>query len=371
LNFSFPVTDRTVFYALYGKYIQMPRLDRLYQGYEQMSTSVNPTTRSPYGWWGSYVGYTAEPEEIIQYEMGIRQSLTDNFAITLSGFYKDLRNQLRIDRLYLDSESGDITVNEDRGNIIFCGYVNQDFGTIKGLEFTAELRRTNRLSARVNYIFSDARGTNSDSRSGVVVVTDEVISRYPLLMYPLNHNQPHRGTMMLDYRFAKGDGGPILQGLGFNLLFTFNSGHAYTKIQEPENLGQASPWNVGVDALGDPRSRHPEEPLNNSYTPWVYNFDLNINKVFYLGRINLDLYVHVLNLFNTRSIINVYPQTGVAEDDGWLSSPFAAPFYAIPNYVDFYRVINSQNRWAYQQQTGRDVYGVPRQIRAGIRLEFN
>jgi hypothetical protein len=370
LNFSFPVTDRTVFYALYGKYIQMPQLSQVYRGYRLMSASTSPVTRSPYGFWTYYVGYTAEPEEIIQYEMGIRQSLTDNFAFTISGFYKDLRNQLRIDRLYATAE-GDITVNQEAGNIVFCGYVNQDFGTIKGLEMTLELRRTNRLAARVNYTFSDARGTNSDSRSGEVVVSDEVIARYPLLMYPLDFNQPHRGTMMIDYRFPKGDGGPILEGLGANILLTFNSGHAYTKIAEPENLGQADPWDVGVRALRDERGRHPEEPLNNSYTPWNFMIDLNVNKVFYLGRINLDLYVNVLNLLNTRNVINVYPMTGTAEDDGWLSSPFAAPFYAIPDYVDFYRTINGQNRWSYQLATGNDIYGLPRQIRVGLRLEFN
>jgi hypothetical protein len=98
---------------------------------------------------------------------------------------------------------------------------------------------------------------------------------------------------------------------------------------------------------------------------------LNVNKVFYLGRINLDLYVNVLNLLNTRNVINVYPMTGTAEDDGWLSSPFAAPFYAIPDYVDFYRTINGQNRWSYQLATGNDIYGLPRQIRVGLRLEFN
>lgn len=369
LNFSFPVTDRTVFYALYGKYIQMPRLNQVFRGYRNLSASVNPSTRSPYGFWGAYVGYTAEPEEIIQYEMGIRQSLSDNFAFTISGFYKDLRNQLRIDRLYA-TESGRTTVDPEAGNIIFCGYVNQDFGTIKGIEMTLELRRTNRLAARVNYTFSDARGTNSDSRSGSVVVSDEVTARYPLLMYPLDFNQPHRGTMMLDYRFAKGDGG-FLEGLGMNMLLTFNSGHAYTKIQEPENLGQADPWDVGVRALRDARGRHPEEPLNNSLSPWNFNIDLNVNKVFYLGRINLDLYVNVLNLLNTKNVINVYPMTGVAEDDGWLSSPFAAPFYQIPNYVDFYRTINGDNRWSYQLATGNDIYGPPRQIRVGVRLEFN
>ncbi len=371
LNFSFPVTDRTVFYALYGKYIQMPRLDQVFRGYTGLSETVSPVTRSAYGWWGNWVGYTARPEEIVQYEMGIRQSLTDNFAFTVTGFYKDQRNLLRIDRLYLNEQTGEVTADPTTGDIQYCGYVNQDFGTIKGVELTLELRRTQRLSARMNYTYSDARGTGSDSRSGSVVVSDEVTARYPILVSPLVFNQPHRGSVMLDYRFSKGDGGSILEGLGANVLLTFNSGHAYTKIEEPENLGQANPWNVGVRAMIDERGRHPQEPLNTSYTPWNFKIDLNVNKVFYLGRVNLDLYVNVLNLLNTRNVINVYQMTGTSEDDGWLSSPFAGTFFGIPNYVDFYRAINNDNRWGYSLATGNDIYSIPRQVRVGLRLEFN
>jgi hypothetical protein len=370
-NFSFPVTERTVFYALYGKYIQMPQLNQVYRGYEGLSQTVSPVTRSAYGWWGSFVGYTAEPEEIIQYEMGIRQSLSENFAFTVTGFYKDQRNLLRIDRLYVDEETGEVTPDPNAGNIIYCGYVNQDFGTVKGVELTLELRRTNRLAARVNYTWSDARGTGSDSQSGSVVVSDEVTARYPILVSALAYNQPHVGNVMLDYRFAKGDGG-FLEGLGANLIFNFSSGHAYTKIEEPRNLGQADPWDVGVRAMRDERGRHPTEELNSSYTPWTFNVDLNVNKVFYFDMFNVDLYVNILNLFNTKHVVNVYPQTGTAEDDGWLSSPFAATFYGIPNYVDFYRMVNSQNRWSYMLATGGDdIYGVPRQIRVGLRLEIN
>jgi hypothetical protein len=43
LNFSFPVTDRTVFYAQYGKYIQMPNLNDLYRGgIRRLSLDVLP-----------------------------------------------------------------------------------------------------------------------------------------------------------------------------------------------------------------------------------------------------------------------------------------------------------------------------------------
>jgi len=364
-NFSFPVTDRTVFYAQYGKYMQMPSLNQVYTGYTQLSNTVSPMTRSPYGWWGGGAGWTAKPEEITQYELGLRILISESFALTTTGFYKNYNNQLRIDEI---RASGLHPEEIAAGATLFAGNVNEDFSTNKGVEFTLELRRTKRVAAKLNYTLSDTRGTGASSRSGDVVVSD-VVTRYPVLMFPLDYHQPHRGSAMLDYRFAQGEGG-MLQGAGVNLLMTFNSGHAYTKIVEPQELGQADPWDIGVRATRDPRGRRPAEPLNHSMTPWNFNIDLNVDKVFYLGGVSVDVYMHVLNLLDRKNVINVHPTTGTPEDDGWLRSAHAVSFKEIPQYEDFYRAINLDNRWAWQMASGKDFYGTPRQIRFGVRVDF-
>ncbi len=367
VSFSFPVTDRTVFYALYGRFAQLPALSALYISNITLSGIVSPSDRRPFNLGGAAAPFTAKPERNTQYEAGFRQAVTDNFAMTLTGFYKDLRDQLAIRRIF-----------NSVGNPIFVGFANEDFGTVKGVELTLELRRTNRLAAKVNYTLSDARGTGSVSRSSQQAVTDDMSARFPNFISPLDYNQTHRGSIVLDYRFPKGDGGPILEGMGLNLLVTFNSGHNYTKILEPQNLGQASPWNIGVRALIDSRSRNPVEPLNASTTPWVFNFDLSWSKLFDVGPTNIELYVNVLNLLNSKHILNVYPTTGTPHDDGWLKSPFAVPFKEIPKYEEFYRLVNLRNRWAYTlvgggglgQQGGNDIYGAPRQIQVGLRVEL-
>jgi outer membrane receptor protein involved in Fe transport len=364
LNFSFPVTDKTIFYAQYGKYVQMPSLNNLYVGLITLSRTLSPVTRG--NAFLTPVGFLAKPERLTQYEMGFRQSITENAALTITGFYKDTRDQLQV-RKFTD-------VN---GNALFTAYLNEDFGTVKGLEFTFDLRRTKRLSARVNYTLQDARGTGSNPTSSFGVVERQDIGRYPNFINPLNFNQTHRGTILLDYRFSRGDGGQILQGLGAFALLTFNSGHPYTKIKEPESLGQADPYEFGIRPLNDPRTSFPIEAVNASSTPAVFNIDLTVNKVFYLRRFNLELYANVLNLLNSRNVANVYPNTGTAEDDGWLNSALAGDFLdSLPSetirqqYVAFYRAFNLDNRYSYIGATGNDIYGVPRQIRFGIRVEY-
>lgn len=367
ISFSFPVTDRTVFYALYGKYAQMPSLNLLYQDNITMSQLLDPLRRVGYNIGGSTIGFLMRPERLTQYEIGLRQTLTDNFALTVTGFYKDTRDQIQITRLFNSS-----------GVPISTAYQNEDFGTQKGFEVTLELRRTNRLAAKVNYTLSDARGTASSNRSSQNSVTDEASALFPRFVYPLDQNQTHKGSIVVDYRWAKGEGG-FLEGFGVNTLFTFNSGHNYTKIQEPQNLGQATAWNIGVRALIDSRTRVPVEPVNSSTTPWVFNVDMTISKVFYLDFVNLELYARVLNLFNTKSVLNVYPTTGTPFDDGWLKSPFAVSYKEVPNYEAWYKAVNLANRWSYMniggggglgQQGGNDLFGSPREIRVGMKVEL-
>lgn len=89
---------------------------------------------------------------------------------------------------------------------------------------------------------------------------------------------------------------------------------------------------------------------------------------------NLEIYANVLNLLNTKEILNVYPDTGVPTDDGWLKTPSATQYKAIPNYTAFYNALNLQNRWGimtYGANVGMgDTYGTPRQIRVGVRMEL-
>jgi hypothetical protein len=361
VSFSFPVTDRTVFYAMYGKYAQLPPLSRLYAGTTTLAARISPLSRVGYELADNPTGagMFVRPERTTQYEMGIRQTISDNFALTMTGFYKDVRDQIQQKRI--------LNAN---GVPMFVSYQNADFSTIKGLEMTLELRRTNRLSARVNYTLQDGRGSASTPASSRVAVSDDGTARFPNFIFPFDYNQTHRGTIFIDYRWGKNDGGPVLEGLGFNVVLSFNSGHNYTQILEPQVLGQASVWNVGIRPIIDPRTRNPVEPVNSSTTPWVFNIDLNASKVLYLSDMTFELYVNVLNLLNTKQVINVFPNTGTPTDDGWLRSPLSASYTAIPRYVEFYQTLNLDNRYSYRGATGNDVYGSPREIRVGLKLEL-
>ncbi len=83
--------------------------------------------------------------------------------------------------------------------------------------------------------------------------------------------------------------------------------------------------------------------------------------------------MYVQNLLNTKNVINVYRRSGNAFDDGFLSNPdLSGPIVASngQGYVDLYRAINLVNGRHYRNTTGNNLYGTPRQIRFGMRLEL-
>ena len=148
------------------------------------------------------------------------------------------------------------------------------------------------------------------------------------------------------------------------------SGSPFTLVQAPQNLGQSTAWNIGVRALIDLRTRIPTTNDPTETTPYLWQVNLRAGVIFTLAGWTSEAYVHITNLFNRANVFNVYPTTGEPNEDGWLQSPYAVAYKQVPNYEAFYRAINLDNRWAYMQSTGRDIYGEPRQFRLGLRVRF-
>ncbi len=358
LGISFPISQKTVFYAQYGKFIQMSELNNIYYNNRQLGRQIvtggffylNP------------IGFAMDPMRTTQYEIGFRQQLGEVAAIDITGFYKNVKGYPTTVRIPA-APGADIST--------YYAITNGDFATTKGLEFKVNLRRTNRLQAQLNYTLTSAEGTGSGESTyyGAVYRGTQV----PTITSPLDFEQAHRGSIILDYRWGVNDGGPILERLGANVIFSFNSGHPYTYAYAPPG-GQADPYTAGVDYMQDPRSREALEPVNSSLTPWNFNVDLRLDKSFnIISNLVGTVYVRVTNLLNTKNVINVYQNTGSAVDDGYISDPsrYGTNVSAYgPEYLDLYRALNTINGASYLSQIGNELYNAPRQIFVGLKLTY-
>ena len=345
IGVSFPVTDRTVFHAQYGKFIQQSRLRDVYQGYSVVADNIKGgfAISAP-------VGFGVRPERTTQYEIGFKQQLGESFAFDLTGFYKDIKDQVQIRSIFADA---------DAEHKQYYAWVNGDFSTTKGIEVKLDLRRTDRISATVDYTYSDAQGTGSNPSTAFRTIWQSPTGTpyFPQQVTPLDFNQAHKGNINLDYRFGKDDGPELfgskfLSDFGMNFLFSFASGFNYTR------------WE------GYANARTPLEPLNNSTTPWTYQIDARIDKSFSLGPISLNVYLWIVNLLNKQNVVSVFNNTGDAYDDGYLSSDAGQSQYNNYklNYGQKYADTYAKLYRALNYASGN--FGTPRQIRLGVKINY-
>lgn len=356
LGFSFPVTDQTVFHAQYGKFIQQSRLRDIYQGWYLTSSNLGGGFFIP-----APVGFNIRPTRTTQYEIGFTQQVGDFASFDITGYYKDIQDQVVYDQQNVTNSS-------------YGAYAilrNGDFATTKGVEISFNMRRMERIQLNGSISFQDAQGTGSfpNSNRGIVGAPLDGVTRFkPQYISPLEFNNAFRGSLNIDYRFGHDDGPALLRDFGISALLSFNSGHPYTT-----GVG-------GADLEGDARDRQPIEALNSSTTPWNYQLDLRIDKSLTLiDRLAATIYLQVINLFDTRNVQNVFLRTGSADDDGFLNTPGLGLERAIadPQFAALYRAINLDYYEQWQLATTGAAYtttphffGPPRQIKLGIRFEY-
>jgi len=366
LGFSFPITDQTVFHAQYGKFVQQTRLRDIYLGMYAISFNLQGKF-----FIGTPVGFNVRPTRTTQYEIGFTQQIGEFASFDITGYYKDILDQV----VYRQQKTG--STGNPSPYPTYALLVNGDFATTKGVEIAFNMRRIERFLVNGSISFQDARGTGSypNGQAGIVgAPLDGVTVFEPQYVTPLDYNRPISGNINIDYRFGKGDGGPILQELGASVLLLFASGHPYTT---GEGKG-----NTQGSLEGDARFRSPTEPLNASLTPSTFQVDLRVDKTVNLFDLfSMNIYVYVINLFDTKNIQNVFLRTGSATDDGYLSAYDLGGQLAQqngPDYVAMYNAINIDYFQSYQAAGGQNqgasgssfLWGPPRQIRLGIRLEY-
>jgi outer membrane receptor protein involved in Fe transport len=327
IGISFPVTDQALFFARYGVTSQRP-------------SSNLASLASLVGTGG--VPSDLLPEKTTEYEIGFRQRVGARAALTISGFFRQIENLIQNRRVNTATPSS------------YGVAQNVDFGTVKGVEFGFDLRRSGGVAANVNYTLSFADGTGSDSgTTGTITWVDETP---PNFISPMNFDQRHRFNVNLDYRLGKGEGPSILgtkifENFGVNVLLTAGSGYPYTPVIEPFSLAGAA------------RATQPKGGVNSGRMPWSSRVDFKLDRRFPLsGKTALTASLWVQNLFDQVNVNNVWRFTGLPDDDGFLATAGGDTFLA------------DQGPVAYDMYTSRlralGNVGIPRISRFGLRLDF-
>jgi hypothetical protein len=103
-----------------------------------------------------------------------------------------------------------------------------------------------------------------------------------------------------------------------------------------------------------------------------------VDKTFNLFEtVNVNVFVYIINLFDTKNIQNTFLRTGSTDDDGYISDPALGGrligTYG-PRYAEMYKAINIDYYEQYQNAPGLATvpffFGPPRQVRLGAKLEL-
>ncbi len=370
LGVSFPVTERTVLHVSYGQFFQIPRLIRLYD-------NIKTDLATARGGWTRVGNPDLSAQQTTSYEIGIAHELAPDAALFVNVYYKDLYDLIAV--RFVPSLPRTYTQ-----------FVTEDYGNVRGAEFTFTKRATQYVSGELAYTISQAKGTGSYelqayydyiANTPVDPVTGKAVPM-PKADYPLEFDQRHLLSAELNFRMPDKSGPQIgtiypLHNLNINTLTSVASGLPYTR----RNTSQLIVGEVNAERM-----------------PWTWTTDLKIRKDFKLLNLTYAIFAEITNILNVKNIQNVYPETGKTDDnmklttfDGYISSTWpsgAAEFVVPPTSPDEFTGYDerrdldndgqiSKQEWydsykmAYQDFLNDPyLYGEPRKIRVGVSVGF-
>ncbi len=342
IGLAFPVAEHTVFHASYGRFMQRPDLMNLYVSYDFLEYMLTEGQFFyPFG------NPNLRPERTSAYEIGLTRQLGDNSKLGLTAYYKDVMGLTQV-------------VQQTSSVGSFGTYRNSDFGTIKGIEASFELRRSQNISFTGSYTLSHATGTGSTALSQQTIAHQGL--EPPRVAMPLDHDQRHKFTAIFDIRAGRHEGPTLgswrpFENAGVNFAFRVGSGFPYTPtvVNDLVSLSGSGQKTTG--------------PINSRYGPWTSQLDLKATKGFMWGRTQLELQLWVINVFNTENVDFVYSSTGLPNSTGWLETEEGQKWLDSHASTRDSSGLTAEEKYRLRENDPTN-YGVPRQIRAGIKFLF-
>ncbi|MEE8576711.1 MAG: TonB-dependent receptor, partial [candidate division Zixibacteria bacterium] len=275
IGFSYPISDKAKVYFNYGHFYQLPQYRRLYA---RNTTSVDQN---------DIVGnYNLDYQKTIQYSFGIKYAVTENYALDISGYFKDEFD--KINSQTVESESG----------LTFQQYLNSDYGRSRGFELTLEKRGGGYVTGQVSYTYAFAFGKASETNTSFQNLFE--LSRTPLSEAPLSNDIRHSLKSAITFYVPttvkpRLFGVPIFNGWSLSLEAVIESGQPFT----PSDLYPGITQTTGEDI-----------ERNSLRFPTTAVFDARFAKEFSFYGLDCQAILWVENIFDSRNVVFVYSSTG-------------------------------------------------------------
>ncbi len=268
LGVAYPIADKAAIHFAYGHFYQAPPIGTIFENsnYDVLRNLQAGTV--DYGVMGNP---DVKPEKTVQYEIGYKQVVTDNFGFDLTIFYKDIRDLIGVE--FIDTYTG----------AQYARLTNVDFGNVFGITFAIDHRRIGPVSLAMDYTLLQALGNSSDPHETATRAAAGEDPRPRLL--PFNWDQRH--TINITAGVAKPD------NYSLSTVVRIGSGQPYTPQIE-------SGFGFGLET-------------NSGRKPTGFLVDLRAEKTLAAAPTGMTaaVFLRVFNLFDSRYFNGpVYASTG-------------------------------------------------------------
>jgi len=304
---AYPITDKGVIHFSYGIFQQIPEYSLLFDS-DQRKLSESSDIYGPFG------NPDLNPQRTTMYELGLAQQLTDQLAVNITGFSRDIRDWI--------SSSAQIPTYV--AGVSYVTYINRDLATVRGATIQLDGRLSSRIRVTGDYTLQLAEGTNSAPEDEYWAQRNE--AEPTKVLTPLTWDQRHTLNVTAQY------GG---ETYGLTLLGRYDSGHPYT----PQILtGQRTGRSI-IAGLAE----------NSRRMPPRFDIDLYAYRAFTFGGSKFQLSVQVKNLLDAGNPTSVFTDTG------------------LPDYTVNEELVAGADKGYFVRP---DYYSEPRSVLLGVRYEF-
>ena len=307
LGISHPVTDNDVLYFNYGHFSQLPTYYYVYAKLGSKSEATYNLIGNP----------NLNPKTTVAYELGIKHKFTENSAIEVKAYYKDMFDY--------ETSQNIIAYNPKLGRYSLLMYINMDYARSRGIELIFRQRYGRFFTGDLNMSYSITTGKSSTPDDNLLVQAGRLEAK-PLGENFLRWDVPFRLTANLRFKVREKKPVKLLflkvpNNWGVNFHIDARSGRRYT----PSTIIDTVFQNGQIYLVGPSQSDKPYSKIADPYTV----VDMKLYKDFYISnRSAFRIFLEVENLFNTKipRFINSY--TGEPYDPG---KPVAYSYINKPN----------------------------------------
>lgn len=384
VSVTYPITERSNFSLSYGIFFQHAPFNNFYDSFNVSLLRGNQILGDP----------NLEPQTVKQYQISYSNQLTDDFALDITAYFKDMYNLVGL--AYIVPSTGIFSTP-------YSAYQTNDYGNARGVEFTLRKMATDNIGLNLSYTFSRARGTSSSAESQYQLVilagNDEYSGEkvFPATEYFLAFDRTHRINAFVDFVWGDNEG-PTVGGL---------------KLLEHSHINFTAFYQTGTPfTLYGPKGGQIGEYLGNRQpSSWRVDSrierDIPLSDLFgeSMGNSVLTLFADIINVFNRTEPIAYYQRGGSPDRDGNVLDRQIGDFSPVPWYkegdatnpasinptqydgygrrmynetVDYNKdgVVTRDERYQGYQQFVQDViarqnnYQAPRSVSFGVMLKF-